>query len=115
MNLKISKITISDNQQWLFTINKLETTTEDYIEVLHLSPIMFFTIKSANNIAQFKQRFMTGLDATLNINDSGDKSYIRVFDGWCEFFIYTACASMSCRIALDDAVDELLKFIEEYK
>lgn len=111
MNLVITKINAT---QWLFTINKLDTTYDGDIANIVLSQIMYFTFESTQNIAQFKQRLLTGLNATLNINSFGDKSYISVCDGWCEFYIYTKCASMSCRIALEDCVDELLKFVNEY-
>lgn len=110
MNLKINKL---ENDQWLFAVSKIRVISGS-IETIELTPFMYFTIKTSNNMPQFKQRLLTGLDAILNINDIGDKSYIRVFDGWCEFFIYTTSASMSCRIPIEDAIDELLKFIAEY-
>jgi hypothetical protein len=112
MNLNITKI--ENNTQWLFTINRLDTTYDKDIANISLSQIMYFTFESAQNIAQFKQRLLTGLNATLNINSVDDKSYICVREGWCEFFIYTKCASMSCGIALEDCFDELVKFVNEY-
>ena len=115
MSLKISKVTIENNrQQWLFTINKYEDKQIGDNIAPEYNSIMFFTLETVSNIAQFKHRLLTGLDATLSINDAGNKSYIAVVAGWCEFYIYTAHASMMYRVTLEDCADELISFIDEY-
>ena len=101
--LKITQTSTEENRpQWLFTISA-ET-----------SPVVCFSFETAMNIAQFKQRLLTGLDATLNINCVGDKSYISIRGEFCEFYIYTTSASMSCRIELVDCIAELLRFVVFY-